>query len=107
MSAFEIRDCFYLDGAPFQIISGYIHYFRVPPAYWDDRLKKLKATGCNTVETYIPWNLHEPRRGEFRFDGGLDVGAFLRLAQAIRFETEGRAQETVALLDEPGLGREE
>ena len=38
---------------------------------------------------------------------GLDVGAFLRLAQAIRFETEGRAQETVALLDEPGLGREE
>ena len=95
MSAFEIRDCFYLDGAPFQIISGYIHYFRVPPAYWDDRL------------TYIPWNLHEPRRGEFCFDGGLDVGAFLRLAQAIRFETEGRAQETVALLDEPGLGREE
>ncbi len=82
MSAFEIRDCFYLDGAPFQIISGCIHYFRVPPAYWDDRLKKLKATGCNTVETYIPWNLHEPRRGEFRFDGGLDVGAFLRLAQA-------------------------
>ena len=82
MSAFEIRDRFYLDGAPFQIISGSIHYFRVPPAYWDDRLKKLKAMGCNTVETYVPWNLHEPRRGEFCFDGELDVGAFLRLAQA-------------------------
>lgn len=82
MPAFEIRDRFYLDGEPFQIISGSIHYFRVPPEYWDDRLKKLKAMGCNTVETYVPWNLHEPRRGEFCFDGGLDVGAFLRLAQA-------------------------
>lgn len=82
MPVFEIRDRFYLDGAPFQIISGSIHYFRVPPEYWDDRLKKLKAMGCNTVETYVPWNLHEPRRGEFCFDGGLDVGAFLRLAQA-------------------------
>lgn len=81
MSAFEIRERFYLDGAPFQIISGSIHYFRVPPEYWDDRLKKLKAMGCNTVETYVPWNLHEPRRGEFCFRGGLDIGAFLRLAR--------------------------
>lgn len=82
MPAFEIRDRFYLDGAPFQIVSGSIHYFRVPPEYWDDRLKKLRAMGCNTVETYVPWNLHEPRRGEFCFTGGLDVGAFLCLAQA-------------------------
>ena len=37
--------------------------------------------GCNTVETYVPWNLHEPRRGEFCFRGGLDIGAFLRMAQ--------------------------
>lgn len=82
MPTFEVRDRFYLNGAPFQIISGSIHYFRVPPEYWDDRLKKLKAMGCNTVETYVPWNLHEPRRGEFCFSGGLDVRAFLRLAQA-------------------------
>lgn len=81
MSAFEIRDHFYLNGRPFQIISGSLHYFRVPPEYWEDRLKKLKAMGCNTVETYVPWNLHEPRQGKFCFDGGLDVGAFLRLAQ--------------------------
>jgi len=81
MPQFEIRDQFYLDGKPFQIISGAIHYFRVPRAYWDDRLKKLKAMGCNTVETYIPWNLHEPEPGTFRFEGDLDVGAFLSLAQ--------------------------
>ena len=51
---FEIRDTFYLDNQQMQIISGSIHYFRVVPEYWRDRLEKLKAMGCNTVETYIP-----------------------------------------------------
>lgn len=77
---FEVRDRFYMDGEPFKIISGSIHYFRVVPEYWRDRLEKLKALGCNTVETYIPWNLHEPKKGEFRFDGMLDVERFIRLA---------------------------
>ena len=54
---FEIRDKFYLNGEPFQIISGGIHYFRILPEYWEDRLQKLKELGCNTVETYIPWNM--------------------------------------------------
>lgn len=61
--SFEIRDRFYLNGKPFQIISGGIHYFWVLPYYWEDRLLKLKALGSNTVETYIPWNMHEPRNG--------------------------------------------
>ena len=77
---FEIKDTFYLNGAPFRIVSGSIHYFRVVPEYWQDRLEKLKALGCNTVETYIPWNFHEPRKGEFRFEGGADVERFVRLA---------------------------
>lgn len=81
MKRFEIREQFYLDGAPFKIISGAIHYFRVHPAYWRDRLEKLRAMGCNCVETYVPWNLHEPAPGQFRFDGGLDLAAFLRTAQ--------------------------
>ena len=83
MSVFEIKDNFYLDGQPFQVISGSIHYFRVVPQYWRDRLLKLKAMGCNTVETYIPWNLHEPRKGQFVFDGMADVAAFIRLAQEV------------------------
>ena len=53
MGTFEIRDKFYLDGEPFKIISGAIHYFRVVPEYWRDRMEKLKALGLNTVETYI------------------------------------------------------
>ena len=43
---------FYLDGKPFVIRSGAIHYFRVPREYWRDRLLKLKECGFNTVETY-------------------------------------------------------
>ena len=51
MNTFTIKDQFYLNGEPFRIISGAIHYFRVPRAYWRDRLEKLRAMGCNTVET--------------------------------------------------------
>jgi len=83
MRHFEIRDDFYLDGEPVKIISGAIHYFRTVPEYWQDRLEKLKAMGCNTVETYVPWNLHEPRKGEFRFEGILDVERFIRQAQEL------------------------
>lgn len=78
---FEIKDDFYLDKKPFKIISGAIHYFRTVPEYWQDRLEKLVNMGCNTVETYIPWNLHEPKRGEFKFDGICDVEKFISLAQ--------------------------
>ena len=52
LHTFEIKDQFYLDGNPFRIISGGMHYFRVLPEYWEDRLLKLKALGCNTVESY-------------------------------------------------------
>lgn len=80
---FEIKDNFYLDGNPMQIISGAIHYFRIVPEYWRDRLEKLKAMGYNTVETYIPWNLHEPQKGVFLFDGILDVERFVQIAQEL------------------------
>ena len=83
MSVFEIRDDFYLDGKPIKIISGSIHYFRVVPEYWRDRLLKLKAMGCNAVETYIAWNIHEPRKGEFDFSGIKDVERFVRLAHEL------------------------
>lgn len=83
MKHFEIRDNFYLDGEPIKLISGAFHYFRTVPEYWQDRLEKLKAMGCNTVETYIPWNMHEPEKGEFHFDGILDVEKFIRLAEEL------------------------
>ncbi|MBQ8639891.1 MAG: beta-galactosidase [Lachnospiraceae bacterium] len=80
---FEIKDQFYLDKEPFKIISGGIHYFRVVPEYWRDRLEKLKAMGCNTVETYVPWNMHEPKKGQFCFEGMMDIRRFIETAQEL------------------------
>jgi beta-galactosidase len=74
-------DHFVRDGKPYQIISGAIHYPRVPREYWRDRLRKARAMGLNTVETYVFWNLHEPQPGKFDFNGQLDVAAFIRTAQ--------------------------
>ncbi|MBD1221339.1 glycoside hydrolase family 35 protein [Virgibacillus halodenitrificans] len=70
----------YLHNKPFQIISGAIHYFRIVPAYWEDRLLKLKACGFNCVETYVPWNLHEPEEGKYQFSGIADLEAFVQIA---------------------------
>ncbi|MEV0986458.1 beta-galactosidase family protein [Streptomyces sp. NPDC049949] len=75
-------DGFRLDGDPFRILSGGLHYFRVHPDLWADRLHKARLMGLNTVETYVPWNLHQPRPDEFRMDAGLDLGRFLDLAAA-------------------------
>ena len=78
---FEIKDEFYLNGHPFKIISGSFHYFRTVPEYWQDRLEKLVNMGCNTVETYIPWNFHEPNKGEFLWNGIHDICRFIEYAQ--------------------------
>jgi beta-galactosidase len=72
---------FVRDGKPYQIISGAIHYPRVPREYWRDRLRKARAMGLNTVETYAFWNLHEPQPGVFDFSGDRDVATFVRMAQ--------------------------
>ncbi|MGO4545999.1 beta-galactosidase family protein [Paenibacillus sp. 2TAB23] len=81
MAKLEVKDSqFLLDGEPIQLLSGAIHYFRVVPEYWKDRLLKLKACGFNTVETYVPWNMHEEKEGAFRFDGLADIERFISLA---------------------------
>ena len=73
----------YIDGIPTKIMSGAMHYFRIHPEYWRDRLVKLKEMGCNCVETYLAWNLHEKNEGEFDFSGWLDFGAYLDLAKEL------------------------
>ena len=72
-----------INNEPVQLISGAIHYFRVVPEYWEDRLLKLKACGFNCVETYVPWNLHEPKEGEFNFEGIANIEEFIRIAERI------------------------
>ena len=72
---------FMLDGKPLEIISGEMHYPRIPREYWRDRLRKARAMGLNTISTYVFWNLHEPKPGVYDFVGQLDVAEFVREAQ--------------------------
>ena len=74
---------FFLDGEEYTIISGAMHYFRIPREYWHDRLLKLKECGFNSVETYTCWNLHEPRENVFDFSGMLDLEAYIDIANEL------------------------
>ncbi len=74
---------FELNGKPFQVYSGAIHYFRCVPEYWEDRLLKLKLAGFNTVETYVCWNFHEPRKNEYNFSGMFDIVKFIEAAKKL------------------------
>jgi beta-galactosidase len=70
-------------GTPRVLISGEVHYFRLPREAWEDRLRKLKAAGGTTVASYIPWLCHELPDGSIDLDGHtrpeLDLGAFIDL----------------------------
>ncbi|MCL2461345.1 MAG: beta-galactosidase, partial [Defluviitaleaceae bacterium] len=74
---------YFLDGAPGFLVSGEFHYFRVPKADWARRLDLLKEAGASCVATYIPWGLHEPSEGLFRFSDGpeTDLEGFLDLCR--------------------------
>jgi len=76
---------FVLGDKPFILYSGEVHYFRIPRKDWKDRLKKAKATGLNTVSSYIPWCWHEFKEGSFDFSGGThperNLVGFIKLVQ--------------------------
>ncbi len=74
---------FYYNEQKIRIISGTIHYFRVFKEQYRDRLLKLKACGFNAVETYVAWNLHEPKKGEFVFEDFFSLEEFLKIANEL------------------------
>ncbi|KAG7589931.1 Glycoside hydrolase 35 catalytic domain [Arabidopsis suecica] len=78
-------DSFWKDGNHFQIIGGDLHYFRVLPEYWEDRLLRAKALGLNTIQVYVPWNLHEPKPGKMVFESIGDLVSFLKLCDKLDF----------------------
>jgi beta-galactosidase len=65
------------------LVSGSVHYPRVPRALWRDRLLRMKRAGFNTVQTYVFWNAHEAREGHFDFSGNLDLDAYLKLIKSL------------------------
>lgn len=81
---FEIRDGhFILNGKPFTVYSGEMHYPRVPSEYWKHRLEMMKAMGLNTVTTYVFWNYHEEAPGKWNFSGEKDLKKFIKTAQEV------------------------
>src|ERR1700760_5196204 len=72
---------FLLDGKPFQMISGEMHYPRIPREAWRARMKMAKAMGLNTIGTYVFWNVQEPQKGKFDFSGNNDIAEFVRIAR--------------------------
>jgi beta-galactosidase len=72
-----------IDSKPVYLLSGEFHYFRVPKSDWRTRMRLFKEAGGNCLATYIPWLLHEPKEGTFRFYGEdwLDLEGFLQTAQ--------------------------
>src|SRR6266542_2300631 len=75
---------FIVNGKRTFIASGSIHYPRVPRENWHDILLKLKRCGFNTVETYVFWNYHQPKEGQFDFSSeNRDFGAFLDEAKVL------------------------
>lgn len=73
-------DTFLRAGRPHRIVSAAVHYFRIRPELWSDRLLRLRAMGVNTVETYVAWNFHQPAPGTSDFTGDRDLAAFVRTA---------------------------
>ncbi|KAK5650748.1 hypothetical protein RI129_001777 [Pyrocoelia pectoralis] len=83
------HEYFTLNNRNITIYSGAMHYFRVPKDYWRNRLRKMRAAGLNTVETYVPWNLHEPEPNTFDFgEGGSDMTEFLDLSTFLKTAQE-------------------
>ena len=68
---------FVIDGRRTWLVSGAIHYPRVPRGLWADRLRATREAGLNCIETYVFWNVHETAPGVFDFEGQQDLRAFV------------------------------
>ncbi|HZG85981.1 beta-galactosidase [Paenibacillus sp.] len=69
-----------IQGKPEILLCASLFYFRIPRAYWRERMEQLKTFGYNCIDVYFPWNFHEPREGEWDFAGEKDIEAFLQTA---------------------------
>ncbi len=70
---------FLLDGRRIWLVSGSVPYTRIPRARWGDMIHVAKQAGLNCVETTIVWARHEPRQGQFDFQGDNDIREFVKL----------------------------
>jgi beta-galactosidase len=77
------KQCFLVQGHPTFLVSGSIHYFRVPNRLWRDRLLRAKRAGLNCISTYVAWNFHEMTEGTYSFVGDGDIYYLLSLCKEL------------------------
>lgn len=68
---------FIVGGRRVWLVSGSIHYARMPRQLWRDRIRAAKQAGLNCIDTYVFWNLHEPKPKHFDFEGDLNLRKFI------------------------------
>ncbi|MBN2722660.1 MAG: beta-galactosidase [Deltaproteobacteria bacterium] len=79
--SFEITpNSFIINGKPVILRGGTLQWQRLPPGEWEDRIKKFRAAGFNTIDMYVAWNLIETSEGTFNFSNP-DMGRFLDLVK--------------------------
>ncbi len=73
-----------LGNGPIPLISGSLHYFRVPKPNWQLALDGLRRLGVGIVQSCVPWSLHQESGGDLTFSGNNERGlpAFLEAVQA-------------------------
>jgi hypothetical protein len=75
---------FQLNHVNITVKAGCVHYFRVPPSHWHNRLARLKSLGLNAIESVVPWNFHESAPGVVDLTSAShDLVAFLRMAHRL------------------------
>ncbi|KAG2542013.1 hypothetical protein PVAP13_9NG671900 [Panicum virgatum] len=67
-----------IDGVRRVLVSGSIHYPRSTPDMWPGLIQKAKDGGLDVIETYVFWDIHEPVRGQYDFEGRKDLAAFVK-----------------------------
>jgi beta-galactosidase len=80
-SAFDERGLI-ANGRSMPVYAGAMHYWRVPATSWSPCLAAMHELGLTLVETYVPWRVHEPEKGERAWSGQRDLARFLRAARA-------------------------
>ncbi|KAI3823250.1 hypothetical protein L1987_04683 [Smallanthus sonchifolius] len=68
-----------IDGKRRVLVSGSIHYPRSTPDMWPGLIQKSKDGGLDVIETYVFWNLHEPVKNQYDFEGRKDLVKFVKL----------------------------
>lgn len=68
-----------IDGQPVVPVMGEFHYSRYPHAQWEEQILKMKAGGVNLIPTYVFWNIHEEKEGQFDWTGDRDLRHFIEL----------------------------